>query len=81
MSSLDHIAIGIACSGVGAVAYGLYSRRNRSELPLPPGPRKLPLVGNVFDIPPTHPWETYMAWSKEYSESDTHRGLSSDVIF
>jgi hypothetical protein len=53
--------------GLGLALYGLYSRRNRSGLPLPPGPKKLPLVGNVFDIPATHPWETYMAWSKEYS--------------
>ncbi|KAJ7762871.1 cytochrome P450 [Mycena olivaceomarginata] len=80
MSSLDHIAIGIACLGLGAVAYGLYSRRNRSGLPLPPGPKKLPLVGNVFDIPPTHPWETYMAWSKEYNTDILHLDLAGTSL-
>lgn len=46
------------------LVYILVSRRNK--LPLPPGPRKLPLVGNWFDIPPAFEWEAYLKWSKEY---------------
>ncbi|KAJ7889513.1 cytochrome P450 [Mycena olivaceomarginata] len=41
---------------------------------------KLPLVGNVFDIPPTHPWETYMAWSKEYNTDILHLDLAGTSL-
>ncbi|KAF7350121.1 Cytochrome P450 [Mycena venus] len=81
MLSLDHpTTTGAACLGLGLVLYGLFSRRNRSSLPLPPGPKKLPLVGNVFDIPASHPWETYMAWSKEYDTDIIHLNLAGTSV-
>ncbi|KAJ7167250.1 cytochrome P450 [Mycena crocata] len=62
---------------LGLAFYEIY-RRNRTcrKPPLPPGPRGLPLVGNAFQIPACHPWETYMAWSKEYG---AHRILHLDL--
>lgn len=38
----------------------------RTPLPLPPGPKGLPLLGNLFDIPQERPWEVYSGWSKQY---------------
>ena len=58
------VAIAFIC-----IAYS-YTRRRRRLLPLPPGPRKLPLVGNLFDMPTTFEWEQYAKWGKEFGESD-----------
>jgi hypothetical protein len=35
-------------------------------LPLPPGPKKMPLVGNLFDMPATDHWEIYQKWSRDF---------------
>ncbi|KAJ3526568.1 hypothetical protein NMY22_g10111 [Coprinellus aureogranulatus] len=43
-------------------------RRNPRRLPLPPGPRGLPIIGNVMDIPKEHPWIGYNELCKKYGD-------------
>jgi len=36
--------------------------------PLPPGPRKLPLVGNLLDMPSSQEWLTFADWGKKWGD-------------
>ena len=43
--------------------------RARSHLPLPPGPKKRPLIGNALDLRMKDEWVTYKRWADEHSAS------------
>ncbi|KAF8645500.1 hypothetical protein AX16_007785 [Volvariella volvacea WC 439] len=37
-----------------------------NRLPLPPGPKGLPILGNIRQFPKDRPWLTYESWAKVY---------------
>ena len=43
-------------------------RYSKGTLPLPPGPKPLPIVGNSFGMPNAHPEKTFDEWSQKYGE-------------
>lgn len=45
---------------------GYLLRKSKAEVPLPPGPKGLPVIGALLDFPTSKPWETYSKWAKEY---------------
>ena len=67
----------------------LWGRRNNPDrLPLPPGPKGYPIIGNLLGMPTYKPWEGFDQWSKIYGKLITsphyifhHGKFIGDMIF
>jgi hypothetical protein len=57
-----------AFSLLSAIAYLLLQRRKQSRPPFPPGPKGLPLIGNLRDLPNEDQWLTYEKWGQDFGE-------------
>ncbi|KAK1223739.1 hypothetical protein PQX77_013375, partial [Marasmius sp. AFHP31] len=76
--SMDKAAAAAATLLSLTCAWKLY--RSRNNLPLPPGPPKLPLVGNLFQMPSFPVWEAYQRWSEEYDSDIIHLDAAGTSI-
>jgi hypothetical protein len=52
---------------------------NPNGLPLPPGPKGYPLIGNLFDMPVYKLWVVYDEWRKTYGKTFIINGLSPQL--
>ncbi|KZT28797.1 cytochrome P450 [Neolentinus lepideus HHB14362 ss-1] len=53
----------------------------RLPAPYPPGPKRLPLVGNVFDMPTKHMWKTVADWAELYGRIVYVNVLGQPLVF
>ncbi|KAK0480064.1 cytochrome P450 [Armillaria novae-zelandiae] len=44
------------------------THRSLKRQRLPPGPKGLPLLGNLWDVPAEYPWLTYAQWAATYGD-------------
>lgn len=51
-----------------------------SSLPLPPGPKGLPLIGNVLQLPKSHAFLLWQRWSKTYGPFFRLNVLGMNVV-
>ena len=67
------VALMILCGIVSLSSYLKRAIRYRNRLPLPPGPRGIPILGNALQLAKgakTGSWLMYARWAKEYGEPD-----------
>lgn len=57
----------LGCTTIACLLlYTFWTHSRRKTLRLPPGPRALPLLGNILDMPTKHEWKTFYEWSQTY---------------
>ncbi|KAJ6494355.1 cytochrome P450, partial [Mycena sanguinolenta] len=71
-------------SALATILVGAYLKLRSSSkyLPLPPGPKRLPLVGNLFDLPTKSqfPWDVYASWNRTHNSEIIHLNVLGTPI-
>ncbi|CAL1702358.1 unnamed protein product [Somion occarium] len=65
MVSLTFLDFSLAALGVFILHRFFSSKRRQS---LPPGPKGLPLIGNVLDMPSSYEWLTFAKWGEQWGD-------------
>jgi hypothetical protein len=69
-------------SGVAAalLVWTLLKRPKQPTLPTPPGPRPLPLIGNILDFPTEKEWLCFRQWNEKYGDIVYTEALGKGIV-
>jgi hypothetical protein len=68
----------LAATAVVFLIYVVHQKRRRAKLP--PGPPRLPLIGNLHQAPAEAPWITFGKWIQQYGPLVSLDFGGTDVI-
>lgn len=77
------MALTVTWVDVGALAVGVYCLKqllSKKPPPLPPGPKGLPIVGNLADMPSSEEWKTFAKWGETYGDLMSVTLLGQPII-
>ncbi|KAI0299745.1 cytochrome P450 [Multifurca ochricompacta] len=60
----------VSATGTLSLLVLKYIRTARLRASLPPGPRGVPLIGNIFDMPSSREWERFTEWGRKYDHAE-----------
>ncbi|EKM55876.1 uncharacterized protein PHACADRAFT_256800 [Phanerochaete carnosa HHB-10118-sp] len=70
------VYVSIALTALWAIAF-----RKRQHYRYPPGPKSLPIVGNILHVPTGHGWITFRDWARQYGSDLLHfHGLGMHIV-
>ncbi|CAK5274877.1 unnamed protein product [Mycena citricolor] len=79
MSSLSALVAPVAAGIISLVLARQYLRKSPAA-PLPPGPRGLPIIGNVLDMPATEEWLTFAKWGAQFGGLCSVKLLGQPIV-
>jgi hypothetical protein len=80
MSITTAVAPYVAGTIAAILVYGSLRRQSRRTLPYPPGPKALPVIGNLLDIPQEKEWLTYRSWNDQHGDVVYVEALGQQII-
>ncbi|TFK32426.1 cytochrome P450 [Crucibulum laeve] len=82
MLSYSSTILALISLALSVVSLFLKRRYKHCRVRYPPGPKPMPFIGNLFDIPKSgKPWLLYASWAKIYNSDILHFSIFGKHVF